>query len=204
MPSLHGIDNLDDLPSISLTGQQAWEYARDHRVELSLAPLQIDQTQRLLTLQQRRIFGNVDLGGNLYAGIRRRESCWPHTGPSNFCFRSDPSGNCPRRVLAPPGTKTAGCGRIGGKTGSTSVVRRVDVSSHPCRHLSAQDAGGPRERRVLCDAVLFLNAVQRDLSDRSASADSRHQARYLHALRKYHQTASHLQVALGGRIPDGQ
>ncbi len=58
------LGDLEDMPLRTLSPEQGWELAKQHRVDLRLRRLQISQTRRLLHWQKARIFGDVGLGGN--------------------------------------------------------------------------------------------------------------------------------------------
>ena len=201
MPPLNVTGNLEDLPSITLTATEAWEYAQEHRVELRLARLQIEQTQRLLTLQKRRIFGNVDVGGNYTREFDGVNLAGPVLALQLPIFDQNQAGIARTEFQLRRAQKQLAAAELEAKQETRRLLgelgfHHTHVAIYRDKMLVAQEKAESYVTQFFSsmqlNAIYLIEARQRILDTRRG---------YLHALREYRQTASHLQVALGGRIP---
>ncbi|MDA0740139.1 MAG: TolC family protein [Nitrospirae bacterium] len=194
---IHG--DLEHMPRRDITINQAWTFAQNHRIDLALTRLQIGQTQRLLSLQKYKIFGDVGLGGNYTRSLGGVDNPGLVIALEVPVLNQNQGGIARAEFQVRQAEKQLVATELEAKQELKQLLAEL--------HFHDTHVGLFRENMLVVqeqaesyvkqfyssmqfNSIYLIQARQRNLNARRG---------YLHALRQYRFTESQLQVALGGQ-----
>ena len=193
--------DLEDMPVRTLSPEQGWAFAKQHRIDLQLMRLQMTQTQRLLDLQKARIFGDVGVGGNYTRELDSVRSAGPFLVLQIPIFDQNQAGIARAEFQLRQAQKQLEANEL---TAKQEIQRLLGELKFHETHVNLfrdnmlvaqQNALSYVERfyaTMQLNSIFLIEARRRILST---------QRGYFQALRAYRQTESMLQLALGGKLP---
>ncbi|MDH5586817.1 MAG: TolC family protein [Nitrospirota bacterium] len=193
--------DLEDMPIRTLSPEQGWAFAKQHRIDLQLMRLQMTQTKRLLDLQKARIFGDVGVGGNYTRELDSVRSAGPFLVLQIPIFDQNQAGIARAEFQLRQAQKQLEANEL---TAKQEIQRLLGELKFHETHVNLfrdnmlvaqQNALSYVERfyaTMQLNSIFLIEARRRILST---------QRGYFQALRAYRQTESMLQLALGGKLP---
>ena len=193
--------NLEDMPIRKISPTQSWKFAKAQRIDLQLAQLQITQTQKLLSLQKARIFGDVGLGGNYARELDGIRSTGPLLVLQIPIFDQNQAGIARAEFQLRQAQKNYDATQLSAKQEIQRLVgeltfHETHVNLFRDKMLVGQQQALSYVERFYAtmqlNSIFLIEARRQILNTRRG---------YFQALRAYRQTESMLQLALGGELP---
>ncbi|MDT7041427.1 TolC family protein [Candidatus Nitronereus thalassa] len=190
--------NLEDIPHRDISLDQAWTFAQDQRVDLALTRLQITQSQRLLSLQKAKIFGDVGLGGNYTRSLGKVDNPGLVIALEIPVLNQNQGGIARAEFQVRQAEKRMVATEFAAKLELKRLLAELNyhdthVELFRKNMLVVQEQAENYVKQFYAsmqfNSIYLIQARQRNLNARRG---------YLHALRQYRLTESALQVALGG------
>jgi outer membrane protein, heavy metal efflux system len=192
------LGDLEDMPRRDTSLDQAWTFAQIHRVDLALRRLQINQTQRLLSLQKAKIFGDVGLGGNYSRSLGGVDNPGLVIALEIPVLNQNQGGIARAEFQVRQAQKHMVATELSAKLELKRLFAELNyhdthVELFRKNMLVVQEQAETYVKQFYAsmqfNSIYLIQARQRNLNARRG---------YLHALRQYRLTESALQVALGG------
>ncbi|MCZ6540130.1 MAG: TolC family protein, partial [Nitrospinae bacterium] len=192
---------LPETQTVSLTPNEAWNYAYDNRADLKISRFQIEQSKWVLKLQKARIYGDVNLGGNYTRELDGAKTYGPLLSFQIAIFDQNQAGIARAQYQLRQAEKKLAAAET---TAQEEILRLIHELKF--QHNNAT---------LLRDKVLVLNRkteeyVQKFFKAMQINAFFIIEARrrvlntfrsYLQARRDYRRIETQLEVALGGKMP---
>ena len=192
---------LPETQTVSLTPNEAWNYAYDNRADLKISRFQIEQSKWVLKLQKARIYGDVNLGGNYTRELDGAKTYGPLLSFQIPIFDQNQAGIARAQYQLRQAEKKLAAAET---TAQEEILRLIHELKF--QHNNAT---------LLRDKVLVLNRkteeyVQKFFKAMQINAFSIIEARrrvlntfrsYLQARRDYRRIETQVEVALGGKMP---
>ena len=193
--------NLENMPIRLLSTDQAWTFAKQHRIDLHLNHLQISQTRRLLDLQKARIFGDVGLGGNYTRELDATKGAGPLLVLQIPIFNQNQGGIARAEFQLRQAEKQLEATELAAKQEIQSLLG--ELKFHETHAQLFRDKMLVAQQKALSYVERFYSTMQLNsiflIEARRRILST--QRGYFQALRAYRRTESRLQVALGGMLP---
>lgn len=194
--------DLEVMPLRVLSPNQGWEFAKQHRIDLHLTRLQIEQTRRLLDLQKARIFGDVGLGGNYTRELDGVRSAGPLLVLQIPIFDQNQAGIARAEFQLRQAQKHQEATEL---TAKQEIQRLLgELKFHETHVQLFRDKMLVGQQKALSYVERFYATMQLNsiflIEARRRILNT--QRGYFQALRAYRHTESMLQVALGGQLPN--
>ncbi len=195
------IGNLEEIPLRTLSPEQGWEFAKDHRIDLQLNQLQISQTRRLLDWQKAQIFGDVGLGGNYTRELDKEKSLGPLFVLQIPIFNQNQGGIARAEFQLHQAQQQMKATELSAKQEIQSLLG--ELTFHETHAQLFRDKMLVAQQNALSYVERFYSTMQLNsiflIEARRRILNT--QRGYFQALRAYRRTESMLQVALGGQFP---
>ena len=195
------IGNLEKMPLRTLSPEQSWEFAEEHRIDLQLNRLQILQTRRLLDWQKAQIFGDVGIGGNYTRELDKEKSLGPLLVLQIPIFNQNQGGIARAEFQLQQAQLQLIATELSAKQEIQSLLG--ELTFHETHAQLYRDKMLVAQQKVLSYVERFYSTMQLNsiflIEARRRILDT--QRGYFQALRAYRRTESKLQVALGGQLP---
>ena len=195
------VGNLEEMPLRTMTSQQGWEFAKQHRIDLQLGRLQISQTRQLLDWQKALIFGDVGLGGNYTRELDTMNSAGPILALQIPIFNQNQGGIARAEFQLGQAQKQLKATELAAKQEIQSLLG--ELTFHKTHAQLFRDKMLVAQQKALSYVERFYSTMQLNsiflIEARRRILST--QRGYFQALRAYRRTESMLQVALGGQYP---
>ena len=198
---VHG--DLEQVSPRLLTLEQAWAFARNHRVDLALTRLQIVQTKRLVALQKARIFGDVGAGPGFHHAEGGDANEFGMTLDLEIpVFNQNQGGIARAEFQVRQAEKQLMATELAAKRELQHLLAKLDF--HAAHVQMFRNTMRKMQKEVEDYVERFYQSMQFNsiylIQARERNLDARQS--YLNALRQYRLAESLLQVALGGQLTE--
>ncbi len=195
--------DLEKMPLRTLSPTQGWKFAKQHRTDLQLNRLQIQQTQRLLQLQKARVFGDVGIGGNYTRELDKQQSVGPVLVLQLPIFNQNQGGIARAEYQLKEARQQLQATELRAKQDIQRLLG--ELSFHETHARLFREQMLVAQQKALSYVERFYSTMQLNsiflIEARRRILDT--QRGYFQALRAYRRTESQLQVALGAIVPGG-
>ncbi|GJL78188.1 MAG: copper tolerance protein [Nitrospinaceae bacterium] len=188
--------------AVDLQPGQAWNFALENRADLKIFRFQIEQSKWVLQLQEARIYGDVNFGGNYTKELEGGKSSGPLLSFQIPIFDQNQAGIARAQYQLRQSEKELAANEIKAKEEILGLIQKLKFQHKKATLL--RDKMLILNRKTEKFAEKFYNAMQ-------LNAFSLIEARrrvlntfrnYLKARRDYQHVKTTLEVALGGKMPD--
>ncbi|MCH8209699.1 MAG: TolC family protein [Nitrospinae bacterium] len=193
---------LAETQTVILTPHEAWDYAYENRADLKISRFQIEQSKWVLKLQNARIFGDVNLGGNYTRELDNTKSYGPLLSFQIPIFDQNQAGIARAQYQLRQAEKNLAATETTAQEEILHLIRELKFQHNNATLL--RDTALVLNKKIEKYAQKYFNAMQ-------INAFSIIEARrrvlstfrsYLEARRDYWRIESQLELALGGKMPD--